>query len=373
MTGGNRWRPAPPLTTRGWGLLAASAVALFTGWLFGIAELQALAATAAAVTALAVLWVASRPVELEVNRRLVPARVQAGQDVSVALAVTNRGRRPTTTVGLVDRNPAASDARLRLGPLGPGQAGSGAYRCPTARRGVFPIGPLSVVVTDPLGLATRTVVTAGTSGLIVHPVPEPSSPVLVAAGSGRAQPASAPVAGRDNDEFGRLRSYEAGDDVRRVHWPSSARTGSLVVREDELDHAGHVTLVVDLRRSRWSPPLLERALSLTAGMAETAIAADLPVRLVVTTEGDTGVGSGERHLGRILDELAAVGTRPPARRGRPRGATRPASHLDEGGTTVIVTADPAATADLKAGIGTGRSARVVTVVVDRADGRREAP
>ncbi len=368
--------PRRALTPRGTGLVVSAVLLAAAGWLFGIEEFFALAAAAVLVVAVAAAWTATASLQLSTRRQLLAPRSEAGHGIVVLLTVRNTGRRRTPVIEVVDPNPGSADTHLAIGGLAPGEVARGTYVVATPKRGLFTIGPLSASVRDPLRLARRTVVVGAPASLIVHPRPEATRLPLVAAGSGRAERATTPAAGRDNDEFSRLRAYEPGDDLRRVHWPSTARTGTLVVREDELDHAGHITVVVDLRRSRWTTAALERALAVAAGLTDAAHDADIPVRLLVTSGIDTGVGTGDRHRLRIFDELAGIGAGTGDRRRRGASERRRPDHpaaagLLDGGTAIVVSADSAAADDLRRGLRGRQRAQVHAVVVDPSGAERE--
>ncbi|MGH9122678.1 MAG: DUF58 domain-containing protein [Acidimicrobiales bacterium] len=111
-------------------------------------------------------------------------------------------------------------------------------------------------------------------------------------------------------EFYALREYLTGDDLRRVHWASSARLGKLVIRQEQSPSAGRATVGVDLRAVGWTAPSLEVGLSCAASIATSALAEGWMVRLLTGTGVDTGFGSGRDQLGRILDALAAARAAP---------------------------------------------------------------
>ena len=108
-----------------------------------------------------------------------------------------------------------------------------------------------------------------------------------------------------DEEFAALRSYEPGDDVRQVHWRTSARLGRLVVQQFEQPWQRRTTVVLDVRRTAHDPESFERAVSAAASVVEhTAEQGDL-VRLVTTDGTDSGVVGAEVES-QLLDELAAV-------------------------------------------------------------------
>jgi uncharacterized protein (DUF58 family) len=113
--------------------------------------------------------------------------------------------------------------------------------------------------------------------------------------------------GRSGEDFAALRPYIVGDDLRRVHWPSSARTGDLLVRQHDVPWQGRVCVVLDLRRQATDEVTLERAISAAASVLRTHLRRGDHVRLVTTTGVDSGYGVGASHLDGLLEYLALAG------------------------------------------------------------------
>ncbi|WP_160573702.1 DUF58 domain-containing protein [Actinomadura physcomitrii] len=250
MAGGS---PRP--TARGWGLLAAGTVLCGLGLGLGYPALAALGAPAfPAVAAGLLLAGRSRPVR--VRRRCSAVRTRAGEPVRI-------------TVDLDEPPRAEAFDRVR-GPGGEavvplGTAGTRTrYEVAADRRGVLEIGPLSIVRTDPLGSA-RTSCPADDVPVrvLVHPRHHPLA--AVPAGGTGGRDASTAATRASEGAFAGLRDHAPGDDVRQVHWRTSARRGRLVVREhaDTL-RAGLTVLVDDRHGPAELDPLAEVAASIVA-------------------------------------------------------------------------------------------------------------
>jgi len=298
---------AAHLTRRAWSLLVASALLPIVGRLLGVRELTSLGLVAFVLTVASVALVGFAPVKVEAVRRLVPARVHAGTPCRVDLHVRNLSLRRSPVLTACDPFDGGRRwARFRLAPLGSGQGCSAAYRVPTDRRGLFDLGPMQLVRTDPLGLATRTIHLAGQDMVTVYPRVERIAALPHTRGADpRGGKVSQSSFGPSGDEFHALRPYVVGDDLRRVHWKSSARTEELLIRQDELPWQGRATVVVDLRASVHSETSFEAAMSAAASIASACLARGLEVRLVGTDGIDTGHGAGRGHLDAMLERLAA--------------------------------------------------------------------
>lgn len=315
------------LTRRGW-TVAGSAVGLFAGGrLLGADELTVVALAALVILVGAGTWAAFAPTALAVVRRVDPPRLHVGDSARTDLVVTA----PRAT-GLVDLTEPIDEDRLRarflLASLAKGSTAEAAYRLPTERRGPLRLGPTTVIRADPLGLARRRRPVAPAEVVLVRPHVFAIAPPVLGAGlrhstdDGESSRAPADDA---HGEFLAVRPYEVGDDPRRVHWRSSARTGDLMVRQFVAPRRGQTVVVLDTRaedRTRTdadadldadadgadpragTSPAFERAVEATASIVSSLQRARRPVECltssgaVLTHRGDAG------H--RVLDRLATV-------------------------------------------------------------------
>lgn len=188
----------------------------------------------------------TRRAHLEVDIEVVPARVARGEPAVASVTVGNAGRRASRSARLVvpygDR-----DARVVLRTLPAGSRRTIGVPLPTDRRGVLRIGPVGLLTTDPLGLFSRYESLGGHAQLPVHPAAVPLAPLPSARSS---SPDGLPVDSRVEGgvTFHALREYAPGDDLRHVHWRSSARAGTLLVRRHVDPSEPVTTVVLDTRR-----------------------------------------------------------------------------------------------------------------------------
>ena len=359
-------------------LLAAS------GRILGLYELFVLAAGAAGLLVAGAVTVLLGRVDLDARRTLRPARLHAGGESRVELAVRNTGRRSSPVVTIRDSlAPAAPvagvvvaradgrrHARFLLAPLGPGQEDTASYRLPAERRGVYVIGPLTGTRRDPFGLWSKVRPIAPAVELTVYPAIEPVAAPPHSRGddptSGAPRPASV---GNTGDDLYGMRPYEVGDDLRRVHWPSTARTGDLMVRQLELPWQGRLTVLLDVRAPAHTDSTFETAVSAAASVVVASWRAGALVRLTTTDGSDSGFAAGHTHFEAVMEHLAVVG------RGRPEGLETVVAGLrraGNGGALTVVTTTAAPTGDLELLAGLqGRFDHLTLVVVEHP--RRQRP
>lgn len=307
------------MITRAGALLLAAAVALAAGGrALGLVELHVLAGAAALAVVVSLAWVATRdPAPVAVARTIHPSRVHVGSPAHVEVAVASTSRRPTPVLALTDPIDGRRAARIQVAPVPVGGSVRAGYRLPTTARGELGLGPLGVEVVDPLGLARRRTTVADRVRLVVlphvdvvPPVPSPGGSDPLTGHEGRA------VAGRSGDEYHSLREYVVGDDIRRVHWPVSARVGDLVVRQDEDPREGRLTVGLDLSQSTTTPEGFERMVSAAASVAAAHRARGDIVRVVAGDGRDTGWVNGEAAFQALLEVLAVVRRTPRSDIGR---------------------------------------------------------
>jgi len=298
------------LTRRGWTTAFGAAALLVGGRVLGFPEGYVGGAVLGALLVVSVAWLVATRLSIEVSRELHPPRVYAGTASRIDLVVTNRARRRSPLLALRDRVSGTRGALLVVNPLAAGASARAAYRFPTERRGVVTIGPLEVEVADPLGLARLVIPATGISELIIYPRIQPVPALPLTSGNDPLAGAEHPNAlGRSGEDFYALRPYVVGDDLRRVHWPSTARHDELLVRQDELPWQGRATIVVDARASRHDAESIERAVTAAASIVAAVARRQDLVRLVTSDGGDSGFAGGHAHVETILEHLASLDLR----------------------------------------------------------------
>jgi len=291
------------LTHRGIALAAATVLTYVAAALLHYPELGVLAAGGLVVLAIGAVWIVRRP-HVRIERSIEPARVTRGEVALGLLKITNPGR-ITVSPTLAEEQCGPETVSVDVPRLAPGAATSTTYRLPTGRRAVLDIGPLTVARQDPFGCWRTTQRLGTTERLWVHPVAHP----LRAIPAGRTRSLDGPdLDGLPHGSitFHALREYVPGDDLRHVHWRSSARTGTLMVREHVDTTLPQVTLLLDISAGSHSEEGFEQAVEVAASLVVAITTAHLPLRLT-TTGGESVQGKGVGSDGQVmLDLLAGV-------------------------------------------------------------------
>jgi uncharacterized protein (DUF58 family) len=308
---------------------------VLVGRMFGVIELYIVGAAIAALVIVSLLYVRFASLRLRIGRSVSPSRVHAGDATRVEVSATNVNNRRSPLIKLRDPVGGTRGALLHLAPLAGGATARAAYRLPTSRRGLVPIGPLTVEVNDPFGLARRRAEAAPVLDLMVYPHVEPL-PTLQAGGDRdpNGMTINANTLGLQGDDFYALRQYVMGDDLRRVHWPSTARKDELMVRQEEMPWQDRTTVLFDVRRNAHAGPAsFERSVSTTASVVASAFRDRHVLRLFASDGTDSTAGAGLAHVEAIMDYLAVV---EPASHGSLLEAVDHVYRARLGGTLVVV-------------------------------------
>ena len=194
-------------------------------------------------------WVARTRYRLSSARGLRPARVIAGTSATAVIRVQNVSRLPSGLLLVEDDVPWAlgRPQRFVVDRLESGGRRDVRYELAAVARGRYTIGPVSVQMVDPFGFcrATRRFVTTDVLTVVPATVPLPAMPVGGDwSGLGEARSRAVASAGEDDVI---PREYRHGDDLRRVHWKSTARSGELMVRREEHPWRTRATVLLDTR------------------------------------------------------------------------------------------------------------------------------
>ncbi|MGY1752677.1 DUF58 domain-containing protein [Blastococcus sp. SYSU D01042] len=310
-------RARTALTRRGGWLLACGAVLLVVGALLGEQPFVQLGVFVLVLPLVSAAVVARERFRPTVTRTAAPARVRRGEPTEVTLELTSAGRRPGATWLLTEQLPAAlgPEPSFAVPGVGSGRTAALSYPLAPRRRGRYALGPLRARVVDPFGLVERSTAGTATAPLLVLPRVQPlgtEGPVDGHGGEGSRR--SIAVHGEDDVS---IREYRRGDDLRKVHWRATARTGELQVRLEERPWRARTTVLLDTRRPahlvapqhdpdpadslEWA---VEAAASIAVGLGRRGS----EVR-VVTEQGEL-TGAGRAPAGTapeaLLDRLAAL-------------------------------------------------------------------
>ncbi len=285
-----------PVTGTGVGLAVLTAVSYAAGAALGYPVLIALAAGSAAILLAGACAVTIRP-SAQLTRSVTPDRTTVGEPALGRIQVRNASRWPSVAFTAVDRV-GSETVTLEVRAVAGGGVRAVNYPVPAPRRGRISLGPLTVERRDPFGLFRWARRQTGDDVLWVHPRVHlmralPVGVVLDYEGRTHENARLGTVT------FSALREYVPGDDPRQIHWRSTARLGTLVVREHVDTTEPTTTVVLDTRTEAYDADSFEHAVEVAASAVRAVENIGRPVTLRVLGEAP---GTGP-----VLDRLALAG------------------------------------------------------------------
>lgn len=306
------------MTTRGRVVLWAGITATLCGLVLGPRDLLRAGVLLVVLPLLALVAHRRARCELTCVRTVSPPRVEAGRPAQVVLEVANVAGPRCGLLLAEEQTPDALGPRPRfvLPGLEPGQRRAVSYPVRSDVRGRFAIGPLMLTHTDPFGMSERRRTYRTQDELVVTPAVVALPPVMLTGdwtGTGERRPRAVASAGHDDST---TREYHQGDDLRRVHWRSTARRGELMVRREEQPWQSRATLLLDRRRvahlGEGATSTFEWAVAALASIAVHLADRGYAVRLADADRihyGPWAPGpAGQSTASAVLDALASAAT-----------------------------------------------------------------
>jgi uncharacterized protein (DUF58 family) len=276
----------------GWLVLGLGLSSLLVASAMQWRELAVLGVACLALIVLALPFLVGRTA-VSVDLRLQPERVAAGESVAAGVLVVNRAssRLVPTTLEV----PVGSAVhRYGISSLAPGAAHEESFTIRTERRGVISVGPAMTRRGDPVGIFSRDVVWTPVREVLVRPHLVP----MESLGAGLLRDlegVSTDAVSQSDLAFHALREYVPGDDLRHIHWRSSAKVmassgdSALLVRQYLDTRRSHATIVVDDEVSSWEDPEdFETAMAVAASIAVRAVLDEFDVSFVCGRHASTG-------------------------------------------------------------------------------------
>ncbi len=300
------------ITGLGWVIISAIPLLLLFGYVWGWLELIVVGYACLALVIIAVVYLVGRS-SLSIQLRVPRSRAVVGEPAVGEIIVENAGR--VRALGLTVEVPVGAGlAAVALPAIRTGSAFTHEFVIPTSRRGLISVGPVRTVRADPVGLVRREVMWTGTEEFYIHPrtigIPSMSTGFIRDLEGNPTRDLS------NNDvSFHALREYVPGDERRYIHWKSTARTGTLMVRQFEETRRSHLVVALSLATGDYgSDEEFELAVSVAGSLGARAIR---DARTVTVVASETTPEFAKRKVfavrplstltrSRLLDDLAVV-------------------------------------------------------------------
>jgi uncharacterized protein (DUF58 family) len=258
------------------------------------------------------LWVSALVGKLTLAREMRSDWVQVGDQLRERFTLTNETRVGVLWAEIQDHSNVPGYEAGRVEAVGGRQYRKWGANAVCTRRGLFTLGPVTIRLGDPFGLFTASWDQPATRSFLVYPslfdLPGLDLPRGEVAGASRTSLRTQQI----TTNVATVRAYQPGDGLNRIHWPSTARLGSLMVKEFDLEPSGNVWIVLDLHRQpqagEGDESTLEYAINIAGSLAHKVLTENRAVGLVaygaepVVVQPDKGL----RQLRRMLEHLAVA-------------------------------------------------------------------
>lgn len=293
------WPVLAPITGFGWGVLLGTIGMLVAGVLLGWKELIVIGLVGALLLIAGIVFVIGRN-RYRIELDLAYTRVVVGERALGRIEIHSAAQKPLLPA-TIEVPVGKALASFHLPRMKPGDVHEDVFAIPTSRRTILQVGPVRSVRGDPVGLLSRQVKWTEPVDLYVHPKTvqlDETAPGLIRDLEG--------ITTRDltNSDiaFHALRDYVAGDDRRYIHWKSSARTGTLMVRQFEQTRRSVLALGLSTSPEDYADPAeFETAISILGSVGLQAVRDEMDL-VVQTSKQTLPATTGKR----LLDALSGV-------------------------------------------------------------------
>jgi uncharacterized protein (DUF58 family) len=303
-------------TARGYLVIVTALSLMVAGRAFGSGPVEQIGFALLVVVLIAVGVVRLGRHDLHLERTVSPPRAAQNQPVGVTIELHNQGRGVAPLLLLEDKLPPGLSGTARFAvhgiePTGRRKAG---FAMKAVRRGRYDIGPLHIGFVDPFGLARVRWRALGVSSFLVHPrierlsVPRDSGEQRSLASTARRQPT-----GARGEDFYTMREYVEGDDLRKIHWPATAKRGAFMIRQEETPWHTRSTILLDNAGGHGGigeSSSFERSVEAAASLCDLYLRSGYGWRLTPASGMGLPSSRGTDHFNRCLDALATLEAEP---------------------------------------------------------------
>jgi uncharacterized protein (DUF58 family) len=232
------------MTARGRAVLALGVFCWIAAVVFGSRALYPVAAGLVLAVPLALVWVKLSMRRPHVSRRWSSETVLEGDEVAVELTLTRESGTPLPAVVAHERIGRLGEWEVELSRRGRGRY-VGPYWLGSVARGRHRFAPVRLALSDPFGLAEAALTVEEQQALVIYPRLVELERLFFDGGAGPNDGRRLLLRRPAGFELHSVRDHQQGESLRRVHWPSTARRGQLMVKELEDSPRDEVVVLLD--------------------------------------------------------------------------------------------------------------------------------
>lgn len=300
------------LTTRGRAFVAAGGTLVVCGLGLGFTDLTRIGVLLLALPLVSGTVMRRHRLRLALDRTTTPSRVRIDETSNVTLSIENlaSGRTPLLMAEEQVDYALGDRPRFVVPSMRRGERRQVHYSVRSHARGRHRLGPLAVRLRDPFGLSTRLAAVGGTAEVVVLPRVEPLGPGRPPGSGIGAEGAIPHMVALHGDDDVSVREYRDGDDLRRIHWRATARTGDLMVRAEDRPAQRRAVVLLDSRseahRGGGNTGSMEWAVTACASVTALLIEQRYAVHLITAESVEQGLAGDAVALEDALDLLAVA-------------------------------------------------------------------
>jgi uncharacterized protein (DUF58 family) len=231
------------VTRRGKLTLLLGAAIYVVAWLFGAKALYPVATGLVLAPLVARAWVGLAAAPIQLHRRAGRGALLEGEDVWVSLDARPTTRVPAPGLTITERIARFGDQTTTLGRSGPAYRGT--YVLERVPRGRYIVEEARATIDDPFGLARAEVDLDARGSLLVYPRLVSLDRLFSESGAHSQDGRRLLLRRPSGFDLHSVREYEQGESLRKVHWPSTARRGQLMVKELEDAPRDEIAVILD--------------------------------------------------------------------------------------------------------------------------------
>ncbi|MBI1320774.1 MAG: DUF58 domain-containing protein [Candidatus Hydrogenedens sp.] len=237
-----------------------------------------------------------------------PGSAHRSQPFAITLRVHNRKWFMPALMLRIERTGEERKAQAFVPSLPAGGTAIARVSLQLDRRGAHTLPSFTLVSSFPFGLIEAWRQLPASGEVLVYPRVSPMRTTAAEQTAGSRYRARS--SGGDGNEYFSIREYLPGDDIRKISWKATARTGQLMVRELSRENSRFVLFLLDTRMqsvdlSPEEDDLFEAAVDLVASLGTTLLQRQYNVAVETPTEVLEG-GEGGAQRKRLLEFLARV-------------------------------------------------------------------
>ena len=265
------------------------------------------------VIAVSYFWTRHTASRLKLYRRLRTQQLSVNDDMEEQFELINDSHLPILLAEITDHSDLPGYQASIVESLGARQAKR--WRCirKAIRRGLFRLGPTDIRVGDPFGIFSSTQRVDEYNTIVIYPPVSVMSDVIIPTGTMTGTSRSSTRTQQITSDVRGVRDFQTGDPLRRIHWPSTARRGQLLVKEFDLEASTSVWIALDLDASvqagEGEASTEEHAVKIVSSIAHQFIRDNRAVGFTAFSRGTRHLvepQKGLKQLWRILETLALV-------------------------------------------------------------------